>query len=96
MKNYVGAINLFRPKFIRGYAYSIYFFAKWIEGDDIRVHCPSSVLLQRKNYTRICGRNYQIYSAVMSLTNMATMVIVEGKNFFCGKRGLCIWGLGKV
>jgi phenylacetate-CoA ligase len=43
MKNYVRTITSFKPKFIRGYASSIYFFAKWIEENDIRVHCPSSV-----------------------------------------------------
>jgi Coenzyme F390 synthetase len=38
MKEYAGVINDFRPKFIRGYASSIYFFASWMEKNDVK--CP--------------------------------------------------------
>jgi phenylacetate-CoA ligase len=43
MKDYVGVVNSFKPKFIRGYASSIYFFAKWIEENDIKTHQPLAV-----------------------------------------------------
>ena len=31
MQSYAGILNSFQPKFIRGYASSIYFFAQWLE-----------------------------------------------------------------
>jgi phenylacetate-CoA ligase len=37
MRHYAGIINSFRPKFIRGYASSLYFFASWLEKNDVRV-----------------------------------------------------------
>ena len=43
MKDYVGIVNSFKPKFIRGYASSIYFFAKWIEENNIKTHQPLAV-----------------------------------------------------
>ena len=43
MKQYVNIINSFKPKFIRGYASSIYFFSKWIEENEIKTHQPLSV-----------------------------------------------------
>jgi phenylacetate-CoA ligase len=43
MREYVRTINSFKPKFIRGYASSIYFFAKWIEENDLSIHSPVAV-----------------------------------------------------
>jgi phenylacetate-CoA ligase len=43
MQQYVNIINSFKPKFIRGYASSIYFFAKWIEESNIEIHQPMAV-----------------------------------------------------
>ena len=43
MRDYVGVVNSFKPKFIRGYASSIYFFAKWIEENNIKTHQPLAV-----------------------------------------------------
>lgn len=41
---FVKTINAFKPKFIRGYASSIYFFAQWIEQNRIEIHSPVAVL----------------------------------------------------
>ena len=43
MKEYVNIINSFKPEFLRGYASSIYFFAKWIEENNLKMHQPSAV-----------------------------------------------------
>ncbi|NQE53354.1 Capsular polysaccharide biosynthesis protein [ANME-1 cluster archaeon GoMg3.2] len=43
MNEYVKIVNSFKPKFIRGYASSIYFFAKWLEENDIEMHHPFAV-----------------------------------------------------
>jgi phenylacetate-CoA ligase len=43
MKQYVNIINSFKPKLLRGYASSIYFFSKWIEENNIAIHQPSAV-----------------------------------------------------
>lgn len=43
MKKYVGIINSFKPKFFRGYASSIYFFADWIEQNNIKIHSPLAI-----------------------------------------------------
>lgn len=43
MRKYTGIINSFKPRFIRGYASSIYFFAKWADENDIRIHQPKCV-----------------------------------------------------
>jgi len=43
MRNYVSIINSFKPKFMYGYASSIYFFAQWIEENNIKVHQPLAV-----------------------------------------------------
>lgn len=37
MHQYAGVLNTFRPRFVRGYASSIYFFAKWLDENDIPV-----------------------------------------------------------
>lgn len=44
MSEYAAIFNSFEPKFIRGYASSIYFFAKWIEESNIETHQPLAVL----------------------------------------------------
>jgi phenylacetate-CoA ligase len=38
MREYASIINSFRPKFIRGYASSLYFFACWLEKNDVKLH----------------------------------------------------------
>ena len=43
MRQFVNVMNTFRPKFLRGYASSIYFFARWLEENDLKVHQPLSV-----------------------------------------------------
>jgi len=43
MHGYTKIINAFKPRFIRGYASSIYFFAKWVEEHDLTIHSPAAV-----------------------------------------------------
>ncbi len=43
MREYVDIINSLKPKFIRGYASSIFFFTKWIEENNIQIHQPHAV-----------------------------------------------------
>jgi phenylacetate-CoA ligase len=43
MREYTAIINSFKPRFIRGYASSIYFFAKWADENDIRINQPACV-----------------------------------------------------
>jgi len=44
IQQYVKIINKFQPKFMHGYASSIYFFAKWLEENDVSIHTPKAVL----------------------------------------------------
>jgi len=43
MRSYVDIINRFKPKYLRGYASSIYFFSKYVEEGNILIHKPSAV-----------------------------------------------------
>lgn len=43
MNKYVNVFNTFQPKFIRGYASSIYFYAKWLHDNNITLHLPNAV-----------------------------------------------------
>ena len=43
MMDYANIITSFKPKFLRGYASSIYFFANWIEENNIKTHQPLAV-----------------------------------------------------
>ena len=43
MHHYVDVINSFKPKFLRGYASSIYFFSKWIEENNLNIHQPVAI-----------------------------------------------------
>jgi len=43
MHEYVRIINAFKPRFIRGYPSSLYFFATWIDENDISIHTPLSI-----------------------------------------------------
>ena len=43
MQQYINIINSFKPKFLYGYASSIYFFAQWIEENNIKIHQPLGV-----------------------------------------------------
>lgn len=49
MHEYSRTINSFKPKIIRGYASSIYFFAKWIEENDLNIHSPIAVFTTSDN-----------------------------------------------
>lgn len=49
MREYSRIINSFKPRFIRGYASSIYFFAKWIEENDLSIHPPIAVFTTSDN-----------------------------------------------
>lgn len=40
---YYHIINSFKPKFIRGYASSIFFFAKWVEENDLTIYSPVTI-----------------------------------------------------
>lgn len=37
MRGYVGVIDSFQPRFVRGYASSVYAFARWAQDNDVRV-----------------------------------------------------------
>jgi len=43
MRDYAGVLNAFRPKFIRGYASSLYFYAKWLKENDVSIPFPDAV-----------------------------------------------------
>lgn len=43
MKQYTDCLNTFKPQFIRGYASSIYFYAKWLQKNDISIQRPDTV-----------------------------------------------------
>jgi len=49
MREYFQNINSFKPKIIRGYASSIYFFAKWIEENNLKIHSPIAVFTTSDN-----------------------------------------------
>lgn len=43
MGSYSKIIESFKPKFIRGYASSLYLFSKWIQKNDFSIHTPSAI-----------------------------------------------------
>jgi phenylacetate-CoA ligase len=43
MQNYADVLNVFRPRFIRGYPSALYFYAKWVEENDVSVPSPDIV-----------------------------------------------------
>lgn len=43
MEKYVDALNTFKPKFFRSYTTPIYFFAKWIEQNNMKIHQPQAI-----------------------------------------------------
>lgn len=49
MRDYVNTINSFKPKFIRGYASSIYFFSRWIEENNLEIYQPLAVFTTGEN-----------------------------------------------
>jgi phenylacetate-CoA ligase len=54
MHGYVDVINSFRPRFIRGYASSIYAFARWAQDNDVRLCPPKAVFTtSEKLYPRM-------------------------------------------
>ena len=44
MQKYASIINDYRPKFIRGYASSIYFYAKWMNENNIRMNANTQAV----------------------------------------------------
>lgn len=54
MRGFVDIIDSFRPRFIRGYASSVYAFARWAQDNDVRVHQPGAVFTtSEKLYPRM-------------------------------------------
>jgi phenylacetate-CoA ligase len=54
MRGYMATINDFRPRFVRGYASSIYAFARWAQENDVRLHQPHAVFTtSEKLYPRM-------------------------------------------
>lgn len=49
MREYSRIINSFKPRIIRGYASSIYFFAKWIEENNLKIHSPTAIFTTSDN-----------------------------------------------
>lgn len=43
MREYVNIINSFKPKFIRGYASSIYLFSKWLKENNLDIYNPRAI-----------------------------------------------------
>lgn len=43
MQHYADVLTTFQPKFIRGYASSLYFYARWLEESDISIPYPVAV-----------------------------------------------------
>jgi phenylacetate-CoA ligase len=43
MLEYAGVLNAFEPRFINGYASSVYFFARWLEENQISVPSPKGI-----------------------------------------------------
>lgn len=43
MKHYAEVLNSFQPKFIRGYASSIYFYAQWLEKNNVAIPSPDAI-----------------------------------------------------
>ncbi len=70
MRGYSEIINSFKPKFIYGYASSIYFFSKYLEENDIQIHSPIAIFTTAEKlfpYMRsqiknvFCSDVYNIY-----------------------------------
>lgn len=54
MRRYAATINDFRPRFVRGYASSIYAFARWALENDVRLYQPHAVFTtSEKLYPRM-------------------------------------------
>jgi phenylacetate-CoA ligase len=54
MRGYVKVLGSFKPRFIRGYASSVYAFARWAQCNDFRVHQPEAVFTtSEKLYPRM-------------------------------------------
>jgi phenylacetate-CoA ligase len=43
MRHYAGIISSYKPKFIRGYASSLYFFANWLDKNDVKIFSPQGI-----------------------------------------------------
>ena len=69
MKEYTNIFNSFEPKFIRGYASSICFFAKWLEENNMEICQPLAVFTTaEKLYPNMRGKigdvfNCDVYNA---------------------------------
>lgn len=54
MRSYAAIINEFRPAFVRGYASSVYAFARWARDNDVRLHQPRAAFTtSEKLYPRM-------------------------------------------
>ena len=54
MRSYAAMINDFKPRFVRGYASSIYAFARWAMENDVQLHRPHAVFTtSEKLYPRM-------------------------------------------
>lgn len=54
MRHFTSVMNTFKPKFLRGYASSIYFYARWLVENDVKIHQPVSVFTtSEKLYPRM-------------------------------------------
>jgi len=63
VREYVRIINSFKPDFIRGYASSIYFFARWIEDKDLTIHSPAAIFTTaEKLYPDMRSKISEIFS----------------------------------
>ena len=71
MRKYSQTINSFKPKIIKGYASSIYFFAKWIEENNIRIHSPTAVFTTSDNLFPYMREKISDVFGWRSMTGMA-------------------------
>jgi phenylacetate-CoA ligase len=63
MRKYVKIINSFKPKFIRGYASSTYFFTKWIQENNLDIYSPTAVFTTaEKLYPHMRSQISEVFS----------------------------------
>lgn len=63
IRKYVDIINLFKPKFIRGYPSSIYFLSKWIEKHQVKIHLSLAVFTtSEKLYPNMRNKIEEVFS----------------------------------
>jgi phenylacetate-CoA ligase len=63
MDRYTGIINRKQPRFLRGYASSLYFFATWIREKGTRIHAPEGIFTTaEKLYPPMRSRLEEVFS----------------------------------